>query len=268
MKKLIYLFFIIFLTAGCMLNIVTGRKQLSLVNESELQLMAVNQYKTFLTENKVLNSGSNKDAAMVNRVGSRIAAAITKYYNNQGKPAVLEGYKWEFNTIDDKEVVNAWCMPGGKVMVYTGLLSVTQNETALAIVMGHEIAHAVAKHGNERLSQAMIQQMGGMALELALAQKPEETKNLFLMSYGIGSQVGAMLPWSRQQETEADEFGLIFAAMAGYDPREAIPFWQRMSAAGGASPPEFLSTHPSDGTRIRKLKQFMPKALKYYTPGK
>jgi predicted Zn-dependent protease len=156
-------------------------------------------------------------------------------------------------------------MPGGKVVVYTGLLPVTQNETSLAIVMGHEIAHSIAKHGNERMSQAMVQQMGGMALEVALAQRPQETQDLFMTTYGIGSQLGAMLPWSRQQETEADQYGLIFAAMAGYDPREAIPFWQRMATAGGASPPEFLSTHPSDETRLRKLKQFMPEALKYYT---
>ena len=132
--------------------------------------------------------------------------------------------------------------------------------------MGHEIAHSVAKHGNERMSHAMVQQLGGMALEVALAQKPQETQDLFLMSYGIGSEVGAILPWSRQQETEADQYGLIFTAMAGYDPQEAIPFWQRMSTTGGASPPEFLSTHPSNETRIRKLKQFMPEALKYYTP--
>ena len=150
-------------------------------------------------------------------------------------------------------------------MYTTGLLPVTQNETALAIVIGHEIAHSVAKHGNERMSQALVQQMGGMALEVALAQKPQETKDLFMTTYGIGSELGAMLPWSRQQETEADQYGLIFCAMAGYDPREAIPFWQRMSEAGGGSPPEFLSTHPSDETRLRKLKQFMPEALKYYT---
>jgi predicted Zn-dependent protease len=205
---------------------------------------------------------------MVDRVGERIANAITKYYDSQEKKSVLEGYKWEFNTIDDKEVINAWCMPGGKVVVYSGLLPVTQNETGLAIVMGHEIAHAIAKHGNERMSQGMVQQLGGMALEVALAQKPQETKNLFMMTYGIGSQVGAMLPWSRQQETEADQYGLIFSAMAGYDPREAIPFWQRMAAAGGAKPPEFLSTHPSDETRLRKIKQFLPEALKYYTSGK
>jgi predicted Zn-dependent protease len=265
MKKIFSLFIIISLAAGCALNLVTGRNQLSLVNESDLQLLATTQYKTFLSENKVLSSGSSKDAAEVDRVGARIANSITKYYDSQGKGSVLEGYKWEFNTIASKEV-NAWCMPGGKVVVYTGLLPVTQNETALAVVMGHEIAHSIAKHGNERMSQAMVQQMGGMALEVAIAQKPKETQDLFLLSYGIGSQVGAMLPWSRQQETEADKFGLIYAAMAGYDPREAIPFWERMSAASGANPPEFLSTHPSDETRIRKLRQFMPEALKYYTP--
>ncbi|MEL7589345.1 MAG: M48 family metallopeptidase [Prolixibacteraceae bacterium] len=259
---LFYLLITVFLP-GCALNMVTGRQQLSLVQESELQLMATSQYNTFLSEHKVLNPGRSKDAAMVDRVGARISNAITKYYQSQQKESVLKGYLWEFNTIDSKEA-NAWCMPGGKVVVYTGLLPVTQTETAVAIVIGHEIAHAIAKHGSERMSRGMIQQMGGVALQAALSQKPRETQNLFLQSYAIGSQVGAMLPWSRQQETEADRYGLIFAAMAGYDPREAIPFWQRMSDAGGASQPEFLSTHPSDETRIRKLSQFMPEALKYY----
>lgn len=263
MKNSLFLLLIAVLAGGCAMNLVTGRNQLSLVQESELQSMATGQYNTFLSENKAL-SNNNNSAAMVDRVGARIANAVAKYYNNKGQGSVLEGYKWEFNTIDSKEV-NAWCMPGGKVVVYTGLLPVTQNETALAIVMGHEIAHAVAKHGSERMSQAMVQQLGGQALQVALAQQPQQTADLFMMSYGIGSQVGAMLPWSRKQETEADQFGLIFAALAGYDPQEAIPFWQRMSAAGGAKQPEFLSTHPSDETRIRKLKQFMPEAMKYYT---
>jgi len=265
MKKIFFLLFLAFLLTGCVLNMLTGRKQLSLVKESDLQLMAKSQYKTFLNENKVLNSATSRDAATVDRVGARIENAITKYYDSQGKGSMLEGYAWEFNTVESKEI-NAWCMPGGKVVVYTGLLPVTKNEASLAIVMGHEIAHSVAKHGNERMSQAMIQQMGGMALEVALAQKPQETQDLFMATYGIGSDVGAMLPWSRQQETEADQYGLIFSAMAGYDPREAIAFWQRMSTAGGGSPPEFLSTHPSDETRLRKLKQFIPEAMKYYTP--
>jgi len=268
MKKLFILLFLAIVMAGCALNLVTGRKQLSLVKESELRLMATSEYSKFLTENKILNSGSSRDAAMVDRVGARISSAIATYYNKEGKPSVLEGYVWEFNTVDDNDVINAWCMPGGKVVVYTGLLPVTRTETGLAIVMGHEIAHSIAKHGNERMSQAMMQQLGGIALEIAVAQKPQETRDLFMTSYGIGSTLGAMLPWSRQQETEADQYGLIFAAMAGYDPREAIPFWQRMATAGGGSPPEFLSTHPSDETRIRKLTQFMPAALKYYKPTK
>ncbi|MDO8898882.1 MAG: M48 family metallopeptidase [Bacteroidales bacterium] len=262
MKKIISLLIVTTLFSGCALNLVTGRKQLNLISESELQLMAVSEYRTFLSDNKVLASG-NQDAAMVQRVGTRIANAVTAYYTNQGKSEILKGYEWEFKTVESKEV-NAWCMPGGKVVVYSGLLPVTQNENGLAIVMGHEIAHAIAKHGSERMSQAMVQQLGGVALQVALANKPQETQNLFLMSYGIGSQVGAMLPWSRQQETEADQYGLIFAAMAGYNPQEAIPFWQRMSAAGGGGTPEFLSTHPSDETRMRKLRQFMPEAMKYY----
>jgi predicted Zn-dependent protease len=267
MKKIILFLFISSVLTGCILNKVTGRKQLSLVQESELQLMAVGQYNSFLSENKVLKSGSNKDAAMVDRVGARISNAITKYFKTQGKESVTEGYKWEFNTVDSKEV-NAWCMPGGKVVVYSGLLPVTQNETALAIVVGHEIAHAIAKHGSERMSEAMMQQLGGVALQVALSQKPQETQDLFLQSYAIGSTVVAMLPWSRQQETEADQYGLIFAAMAGYNPQEAIAFWQRMSSVGGAKPPEFLSTHPSDESRMRKLKQFMPEAMKYYKASK
>jgi predicted Zn-dependent protease len=262
MKNVIFLLLGALFMTGCVLNLVTGRNQLSLVPESELQLMASGQYSAFLAEHKVLNPG-HKDAAMVNRVGARISNAITTYYNSQGQQSVIEGYKWEFNTVDDP-AVNAWCMPGGKVVVYTGLLPVAHNETALAIVVGHEIAHAIAKHGSERMSQAMMQQLGGMALQVALSQKPQETQMLFMQAYGIGSTVGAVLPWSRQQETEADQYGLIFAAMAGYNPQEAIPFWERMSAAGGAKPPEFLSTHPSDETRIRKLKQFMPEAMKYY----
>ena len=267
MKKIIVLLLALFMSAGCAVNPVTGRKQLNLVKESDLQLSATSQYKTFLSQNKVLDPAVNKDAAMVKRVGTRIADAITKFYTDQGKGSVLEGYNWEFNTVESNEV-NAWCMPGGKVVVYTGLLPVTQNETALAIVLGHEITHAVAKHGNERLSEALIQQMGGQALDVALSQKPKETQDLIKQAYGVGSQVGVMLPFSRQQETEADHFGLIFAAMAGYNPQEAVPFWQRMAAMGGTKPPELLSTHPADQTRINDLKKVMPEAQQYYHPDK
>lgn len=263
MKNILFALIVAGLLGGCATNAVTGRKQLSLVSESELQLMATNQYQAFLAENKPLPP-SHRDAALVDRVGGRIASAITKYFTDQGRGDILEGYKWEFNTVESKDA-NAWCMPGGKVVVYTGLLPITQTETALAIVVGHEIAHAIATHGNERMSQGMVQQLGGAALQVALSQKPEETRNIFLTAYGVGSTVGALLPFSRKQETEADEYGLIFAAMAGYDPREAVPFWERMAKSGGAGQPEFLSTHPSNQTRIRNLEKFMPEAMKYYT---
>lgn len=263
MKSLwIFLSFLIFI--GCTNNLVTGRKQLKLVSEPELQSVARSEYQTFLRENKVLH---NRDADEVKRVGMRIASAIQKYYDGKGQPSVLKGYSWEFNLIDNKEA-NAWCMPGGKVVVYTGLLPITKNEEGLAIVLGHEITHAVAQHGNERMSQGLLQQLGGSALSFALTNKPKETQNLFLTAYGAGSTIGAILPFSRKEETEADEYGLYFAAMGGYNPQEAIAFWQRMSAAGGANTPEFLSSHPSDANRIAKMKEFMPQAIKYYNASK
>jgi predicted Zn-dependent protease len=266
--RIIFSFFVIVsLFISCTQNMVTGRNQLSLVSEPELQSMARQEYQTFLSANKVVSTSSNRDAEMVQRVGSRIAAAIKTYYDGKGQTSVLEGYQWEFNLVDNKEV-NAWCMPGGKVVVYTGLLPISQNEAALAFVIGHEITHAVAQHGNERMSQALLQQLGGAALQVALANKPVETQNLFLTAYGIGSTVGGTLPFSRKEESEADKYGLYFAAMAGYNPQEAIPFWERMAAAGGAKPPEFLSSHPSDETRIVNIKANMPEALKYYQPVK
>ncbi|MFN8265845.1 MAG: M48 family metallopeptidase [Chitinophagaceae bacterium] len=255
-----------FLFIGCAKNQVTGRKQLILIPETELQSMAGQQYKQFLSENKVVATTVNKDAEMVRRVGTRIAYAISKFYEQQGKSDILNGYSWEFNLVDSK-YVNAWCMPGGKVVVYTGLLPVTQNEAALAVVMGHEIAHAIAKHGNERMSQGLMQQFGGIALQVAVANKPQETQNMFMSAYGLGSTVGAILPFSRKQELEADQFGLRFAAMAGYNPQEAIAFWKRMAQVGGGQkPPELLSTHPSDETRIQKMDGYVKEAMQYYKP--
>jgi predicted Zn-dependent protease len=226
-------------------------------------MMAAQQYNSFLTENKVLNPSQSSEAAMVQRIGQNIANAITQYYTSQGMAEILEGYKWEFNLVDSKDI-NAWAMPGGKVVVYTGILPITQNENGLAVVMGHEIAHAIAQHGNERMSQGLIQQLGGVALQVAIANKPAEVQNIFMTSYGIGTTVGAILPFSRKEEMEADKFGLFFSAMAGYNPQEAVPFWERMSRAGGAKPPEFLSTHPADDTRIKKLQAAMPEAMKFY----
>jgi len=267
MKKVLFFFLFASFFISCTKNLVTGRKQLDLVSETELQNLATQEYQAFLNTNNVINSSNNRDAEMVRRVGTRISAAITSFYDKKGYTAVLDGYHWEFNLVDNKEA-NAWCMPGGKVVVYTGLLPLTQNEVGLAIVMGHEIAHAVAQHGSERMSQALLQQLGGVALQVAVANKPAETQNLFMTAYGIGSTVGGILPFSRKEESEADKYGLYFAAMGGYNPQEAIPFWERMSAAGGAKPPEFLSTHPSDQTRMEKIKGYMPQALKYYNPVK
>ena len=255
------------LMVGCTKNAVTGRKQLNLYPESEINSAAAQQYQQFLTQNKVVSPSASRDAEMVRRVGQRIASAVTKYYTEKGLGKDLEGYQWEYNLVDSKEV-NAWCMPGGKIVVYTGLLPITQNEAALGVVVGHEVTHAVAKHGNERMSQGMLQQLGGVALSVALANQPAETQNLMMAAYGAGSEVGILLPFSRNQEYEADHYGLFFAAMAGYNPQEAIPLWQRMEAAAqnGSRPPEFLSTHPSEGNRIKRLQDLMPEALKYYKP--
>lgn len=265
MKKTLLIAMATTILVACSTNSITGRKQLALFPESSLQSEAVSQYQTFLNQNKVVSSTTNRDAEMVKRVGTRIAAAITSYYSQKGLSSELDGYKWEFNLVEDPQV-NAWCMPGGKVVVYTGLLNVTQNEAALAVVLGHEITHAVAHHGNERMSQVAVAQ----GLEVAgniFTQNNSKANAIFSNVFAPTAQIGVLLPNSRNQEYEADHFGLIFAAMAGYNPQEAIPFWQRMAAAGGKSgTPEFLATHPSDANRIAKLQQYMPEALSYYKP--
>lgn len=253
----------VLLMQACARVPITGRRQMSLVNEGQLMTMAAGQYQQFLGENKVV-AASDPRSKMVATIGRRIADAATKFLEENNASDRVAGFQWEFNTVDDP-TVNAWCMPGGKVVVYTGILPVTQNETALAVVMGHEIAHAIARHGNERMSQGLAVQFGGAAIEVAAGQNPSQVNNLLLQSFGIGSQLG-MLAYSRKHESEADKMGLVFMAMAGYDPREAPKFWERMSAGGGQAPPEILSTHPSDETRMRDLEAFMPEALKYYKP--
>jgi len=205
---------------------------------------------------------------MVKRVGRNIEGAVVQYLYDNNYAELLEGFDWEFNLVDDPQV-NAWCMPGGKVVVYTGILPVTQDEAGLAVVMGHEIAHAIADHGNERMSQGLLQQYGGVALSVALQDKPAETQALWMTAYGVGTYYGAMLPYSRLHESEADHLGLIFMSIAGYNPQASIPFWQRMAdASGGQAPPEFMSTHPSHETRISNLQKWMPEAMKYYSVDK
>jgi predicted Zn-dependent protease len=248
--------------SACSTVPVTGRRQLNLIPESQINGLSLQQYQEFLATHSL--SEDPAATAMVLRVGQRIQQAVERFYHQRGEAGALSGYQWEFNLIEDPQV-NAWCMPGGKVVVYTGLLPVAVDETGLAVVVGHEVAHAIAQHGNERMSQGLLTQLGGLALDKALENKPAETRGLFMTAYGVGAQVGVLLPYSRLHESEADHLGLIFMAMAGYDPRGALGFWQRMAAAKqGAAPPEFLSTHPADDTRIRNLRELLPEALTYY----
>lgn len=240
---------------------ITGRKQISLIPASEINALSFQQYGEFLKQNKL--SEDKEAVAMVKRVGGNIQKAVETYFTQNNMMNQLQGYEWEFNLVESNEV-NAWCMPGGKVVVYTGILPLTKDETGLAVVMGHEIAHAIAQHGAERMSYGLLQQLGGMALSVALQNEPETTRNIFLTAYGVGSTVGVILPFSRTHESEADRLGLIFMAMAGYNPEAAVDFWTRMSQAGGQKPPEWLSTHPSDESRIADIKKHLPEALGYY----
>ena len=263
MKKLIALLTLLMIGFACTRVPMTGRKQMKLVSSSTMQTMSYDAYKNFLDTNRVIKSGP--DYAMVKSAGDKIKTAVMNYMNKNKKYRKrVVGYKWDFNLVAS-EMVNAWCMPGGKVAFYTGIMPVCDDETGVAVVMGHEIAHAIAGHGNERMSQGVAVQMGGIAVSVALSQKPEATRNIFLGAYGIGAQLGGMLPFSRLHESEADKMGLMFMAMAGYDPRKAVDFWQRMDEmSGGGAPPEMLSTHPSHDTRVNNIKLWLPEALKHY----
>ena len=259
-----HIFFLLMLTiSSCTKNKLTGKTQLAFFPEKEIQSLALNEYKTFLVKSDIISPSKDANAAMVQRVSSKITKAVERYFKSKNNLGVLNGYNWEYNLVKNNEI-NAWCMPGGKIVVYTGILPVTKNEDALAIVLGHEVSHALLQHGNERMSQSMIQLIGEVALSVALANKPAQTHDAFLRAYGIGTDVGFMLPFSRTNELEADRFGLIWAVMAGYDPNEAIAFWERMErASNGQKPPEMLSTHPSNATRKQKIKEFLPEAMTY-----
>jgi predicted Zn-dependent protease len=253
------------LVSMCKTVPLTGRKGLKLISSQEINAMSFQQYDQ-LKQSEPL-SNNTRQVQQVQQVGERIQKAIEAYLQANGHSELLDGFQWEFVLIESEQV-NAFCMPGGKVAFYTGILPYCQDETGIAVVMGHEIAHAIAEHGNERMSQALLQQMGGITLGVAMKEQPAETQALFAAAYGLGSQYGVMLPFSRKHESEADELGLYFMAMAGYDPEAAPDFWLRMSKAGGQKPPEFMSTHPADQTRANHLRKIMPKAKEYYEKSK
>ena len=250
--------------AGCTDVAITGRKQLNLVPDSYINSMALESYNKFLKDPENKLSTDVEKTAMVQRVGVRIADAVEKYMKDNYMSDKIAGYNWEFNTVDSNDK-NAWAMPGGKVVVYTGILEIAQDDTGLAVVMGHEIAHAIAKHGSERMSQSLLVLAGGVALDQAMKDDSSGRRTAFMTAYGVGTTVGLMLPYSRTHENEADRLGLIFMAMAGYNPEAAVGFWERMAAdKEGAQMPEFLSTHPAGATRIQNIKNNLYEAMPYY----
>lgn len=264
--KILLIVTLIVIGVSCARVPLTGRRQVKILPESELVAMSLTSYSAFLDTSSVVSTGNYRN--MVLNAGRRISQAVEAYLKETGDSNLIKNYKWEFNLVNDP-TVNAWCMPGGKVVFYSGIMPICQTEAGVAVVMGHEVAHAIARHGNERMSHGLLQQFGGVALSVALADKPAETQQLFQGAYGVTTQVGVMLPFSRKHESEADHMGLMFMAMAGYDPQEAPRFWERMDAnAGGTRPPEFLSTHPNPEKRAANLKKLMPKALEYYEAAK
>ena len=264
-KTLIILIVGFFVLEACSKIPISGRKQFRMLPESTLMEMSLTSYKHILDTAAV--EYNTERANMVKNVGVKISNAVEAYLKGTRYEKRIEGFEWEFNLIQDT-LINAWCMSGGKVAFYTGILPICETETGVAVVMGHEIAHAIAQHGNERVSQGLALQMGGVALDVAASTRTAETRALIQMAYGLGANVGVMLPFSRRHESEADEMGLMFMAMAGYDPKEAPLFWDRMNAGGGQRPPEFLSTHPDPSKRKQALQELMPEAEKIYNKNK
>ena len=248
--------------SSCATVPLTERRSLHLVPDSELMALSFQEYKKIISKSRL--SRNRRQVQLVKNVGFKIARAAEALLKETGKQELISKYRWEFNLIEDDKTVNAWVLPGGKAAVYTGILPFTRDETGLAVVLGHEVAHAIANHGNERMSNGLLSQMGGTALSIALANNPQMTQQIFMTVFGIGAKVGFLLPYSRLQESEADKIGLILMARAGYDPNEAITFWKRMSQQGGVKPPEFLSTHPAPETRINNIRKSIPEAMRYY----
>lgn len=251
------------LFTACATVPITGRKQMNLVSNSEVLASSLTQYQTYMS--KATPIRGTQAAAMVERVGKKIAAATESYLRQNGMESELKNYNWEFNLVKDDNA-NAFCMPGGKIVVYEGLLKYVKTDDDLAVVMGHEVAHAVAKHSNERMSQQMLAQYGGTALGLALGGSSQATQAIASQVYGLGAQYGVMLPFSRKHEKEADYMGLVLMSIAGYNPQASTQFWQRMSQGGSNATPEFMSTHPSDATRISALQKALPEVEEKYAP--
>ena len=255
---------LIMILTGCADVAITGRKQLNFVPDSVINSMALSEYNAFLKSPETELSTDPEKTAMVQRVGSKIADAVERYMNENYMNDRIAGYNWEFKLVESKEK-NAWCMPGGKVVVYTGILELTQDDAGLAVVMGHEIAHAIAKHGAERMSQTLLVAAGGVAVDQSMKDESSAKRQAFLTAYSIGATVGLVLPYSRTHENEADRLGLIFMAMAGYNPEAAVGFWERMAAdKEGTKMPEFLSTHPASETRVQNIKNCLYEAMPYY----
>jgi len=255
-KYVAWVFSILFIS--CATNPFTGKKTLAIVPNSQILPMAFQQYNQFLGQNKVVRGTS--DAQMITNVGQRISKAAERWLTANGYAGYLKNYKWEYNLVQDN-AVNAWCMPGGKIVFYTGILPIAQGETGIAAIMGHEVAHALANHGQQRMSAAQLQQVAGVATAVAVQNKSQQTQQIIGQAFGLGTQFGVMLPFSRSHETEADKIGLQLMAIAGYNPDEAANLWRRMKAKGGGqAPPEFMSTHPSNETRIRHLTAWAPAA--------
>ncbi len=256
MKKTSSFLFLLAFVLSCNTNPFTGKQTLALVPNSQILPMAFQQYEEFLNTNKVLKNTS--EANMVKSVGQKISKAAKRYLTANGYAGYLKDYRWEYNLVKDKQV-NAWCMPGGKIVVYTGILPITKTEAGLAAVMGHEVAHALANHGQQRMSAGQLQALGAVAGNVAFMDNPEN-QAIFNTAYGVGSDIGVMKPFSRGHESEADKIGLTLMAIAGYDPIESVRLWERMSKQGGQAPPEILSTHPSNQTRIDNIKGWIPEA--------
>jgi predicted Zn-dependent protease len=258
MKFVRYLLLFLFIAISCNTNPFTEKKTLAIVPNSTLIPMSFKQYDQVL-DKESLEKGT-EDAKIIQRIGDRIANAAEKWLAEKGYEDYTKDYEWEFSLIK-KDMINAWAMPGGKVAFYTGILPVAKNDNGIATIMGHEVAHALANHGQQRMSAASIQQAVGVVGMAAIGNDNKEEQEIFNVAYGLGSQLGVMLPFSRKHETEADKIGLTIMAIAGYDPSHAYKLWQRMSeASGGKAPPEFLSTHPSNETRIKNLKEWSSKA--------